>query len=74
MWDNTSYGTDIQATNNSTSSLGTSQEEIKTLRQKSNLSSSQEENTFQIFSVVKHQKYDWSIIKSKKPEYFLKNN
>lgn len=54
------------------SSLSTSQKEIKTLRQESNLLSSQEEITFQIFNVVKHQKYDWSIIKSEKPQYFLK--
>lgn len=72
MWDNTSYGTEIQATNDSISSLSTSQKEIKTLRQESNLLSSQEEITFQIFNVVKHQKYDWSIIKSEKPQYFLK--
>lgn len=72
MWDNTSHGTEMQATNDSISSLSTSQKEIKTLRQESNLLSSQEEIIFQIFNVVKYQKYDWSIIKSEKPQYFLK--
>lgn len=42
MWDNTSYRIEIQAKNYSISSLSTSQKEIKTLGQESNLLSSQE--------------------------------
>jgi len=67
MCDNISYGTEIQASNHFSSGLSTPQTEIRTLRQESNA----EEINFQIFKVVKQQKYHF-IMKSKKPNYFLK--
>lgn len=74
MCDNISYRTEIQAANHFISTLSTSQTEIRTLMQQSNCCSplKQKKLNFKYLKAVKQQKYHLPIMKSKKPNYFLK--